>query len=125
MSCPLNCCATFTLVPLGKVPGSPTVRHRIHSCGIMALFAWNAIMSSTTTDGLGKLVLRLTLGILLLFPGMAKLSHGVRGIEGMVAAHGLPAFFGWAVYIGEVVAPILLIVGGYTRAAGEIGRAHV
>src|SRR3546814_13179296 len=91
----------------------------------MALFAWNAIMSSTTTDDLGKRVLRLTLGILLLFHGRAKLSHGVSGIEGMVAAHGLPAFFGWAVYIGEVVAPILLIVGVYTRAAGvlELGRA--
>jgi len=77
-------------------------------------------MSSTATDDLGKLVLRLTLGILLLFHGIAKLSHGVSGIEGMVAAHGLPAFLGWAVYIGEVVAPILLIVGVYARAAGVL-----
>ena len=75
-------------------------------------------MSSTSSDNLGKLVLRLSLGILLLFHGMAKLSHGVSGIEGMVAAHGLPGFFGWAVYIGEVVAPILLIIGVYTRLAG-------
>lgn len=77
-------------------------------------------MSSTSSDDLGKLVLRLTLGILLLFHGMAKLSHGVGGIEGMVAAHGLPGFLGWAVYIGEVVAPILLIIGVYARAAGVL-----
>jgi putative oxidoreductase len=70
------------------------------------------------SDDLGKLVLRLTLGILLLFHGVSKLMHGVSGIEGMVAAHGLPAFFGSAVYIGEVVAPILLIIGMYTRLAG-------
>lgn len=75
-------------------------------------------MSSTTTDDLGKLVLRLALGILLLFHGMAKLSHGVSGIENMVASHGLPAFFAWGVYIGEVLAPVLLIIGIYTRAAG-------
>lgn len=75
-------------------------------------------MSSTTTDGLGKLVLRLSLGILLLLHGIAKLKGGVSGIEGMVASHGLPAFFAWAVYIGEVVAPLLLIIGMFTRLAG-------
>lgn len=75
-------------------------------------------MSSTTTDDLGKLVLRLTVGILLLFHGVAKLSHGVSGIENMVASHGLPAFLGWGVYVGEVLAPVLLIIGVYTRAAG-------
>src|SRR3546814_16529692 len=111
MSCPLNCCATFTMVPLGKVSGSPTVRHRIHSCGIMALFDWNAIMSSTTTDDLGKLGLRLTLGILLLFHGMATLSPGVCGIEAMLTDHGRPASFGRAAYIGVVVDPDLLFVG--------------
>jgi putative oxidoreductase len=72
------------------------------------------------SDDLGKLVLRLLLGILLLFHGVSKLMHGVIAIESMVAAHGLPAFLGSAVYIGEVVAPILLIIGMYTRLAGLI-----
>lgn len=73
-----------------------------------------------SSDDLGKLVLRLVLGILLLLHGVSKLTHGISGIEGMVAAHGLPAFLGSAVYIGEVVAPILMIIGMYTRLAGVL-----
>ena len=34
--------------------------------------------------------------------------------------HHLPAFVGYLVYIGEVVAPALLIVGLFTRAAAAI-----
>src|SRR3546814_13427899 len=30
----------------------------------------------------------------------------------------MPAFFAWAVYIGEVIAPLLLIFGFYTRLGG-------
>lgn len=77
-------------------------------------------MSSNTLDDLGKLVLRLTVGILLLFHGIAKMRYGISGIESMVVARGLPAFFSWAVYIGEVVAPLMLIFGLYTRVAGLI-----
>jgi putative oxidoreductase len=72
-------------------------------------------MSATNTDDLGKLILRLTIGILFLFHGVAKLMNGVGGIEAMVVARGLPAFFAWGVYIGEVLAPLLLILGLYTR----------
>lgn len=72
-------------------------------------------MSPTTLDDLGKLTLRLTVGILILFHGIAKLMNGIGPIESMVVARGMPAFFAWAVYIGEVVAPLLLIIGVYTR----------
>lgn len=77
-------------------------------------------MSSNTLEDLGKLVLRLTVGILLLFHGIAKMRYGISGIESMVVARGLPAFLSWAVYIGEVVAPLMLIFGLYTRVAGLI-----
>ena len=70
------------------------------------------------SDDLGKLLLRLVLGILLLFHGIAKLTTGISGIEGLVAAHGLPSFLASGVYVGEVIAPILLIIGMYTRLAG-------
>lgn len=66
---------------------------------------------------LGKLVLRLMLGGLLLFHGVAKLQHGVDGIVEQVAETGLPAAFGYFVYVGEVLAPILLILGLWTRLA--------
>src|SRR5690606_35879675 len=75
-------------------------------------------MSPSTFDDLGKLVLRLALGILLLLHGVAKLLNGIGPIEGMLVARGMPAFFAWAVYLGEVAAPLLLIFGLYTRLGG-------
>lgn len=75
-------------------------------------------MSSSTLDNFGKLILRLTLGLLLILHGAAKLSSGIGGIEAMVIARGLPAFLAWGVYVGEVIAPLLLIVGIYTRLGG-------
>lgn len=74
-------------------------------------------MSSTSCDDLGRLIMRLALGIFILLHGIAKLSGGIGGIEGMVTAHGLPAFFAWGAYVGEVIAPVLLIVGLYSRIA--------
>lgn len=72
------------------------------------------------SDDLSKLVLRLTLGILLLMHGIFKVQNGIGGIMGMVASHGLPGFVAYGVYIGEVIAPILLIVGLYTRVAAVL-----
>lgn len=69
---------------------------------------------------IAKLVLRLTLGLLMLFHGIAKLRYGIGPIEGMVMAKGLPAIVAWGVYIGEIVAPLLLIVGAQVRAAAAI-----
>jgi putative oxidoreductase len=68
----------------------------------------------------GKLVLRLVLGVLILFHGVGKLIHGIDYISGVVAAAGLPSFFAWGVYIGEVVAPALLVVGLLTRPAALV-----
>ena len=44
------------------------------------------------TDDAGKLVLRLSVGVLMLLHGIHKLLHGVDGIGGMLAGMGLPAF---------------------------------
>lgn len=64
---------------------------------------------------LGKLIVRLTLGGLLLFHGVAKLFHGVGFIEGQLASHSIPAFFAWGVFIGELLAPLMVILGYQTR----------
>lgn len=66
-------------------------------------------------DDIGKLVLRLTLGILILLHGIAKLMHGIGPIEGMVTAMGMPAFIAYGVYAGEILGPLLLITGFYAR----------
>lgn len=71
-------------------------------------------------DDIGKLVLRLTLGILMLMHGVAKLRYGVSGIENMVQSHGLPGFFAYGVFVGEVIAPLMAIFGFYARIGGAI-----
>ncbi|WP_226092707.1 DoxX family protein [Dickeya oryzae] len=68
----------------------------------------------------GKLVLRLSFSILMLFHGVHKLLGGVGPIQGMLAAHGLPGFIAYGVFMGEVVTPILMILGIFTRPAALI-----
>lgn len=72
------------------------------------------------TDDIGKLVLRLTLGILILLHGIAKLVGGVAGVEKMLQSIGLPSYFAFGVYVGEVLAPILVIIGLYARVGAGI-----
>lgn len=64
---------------------------------------------------LGKLILRLTLGGLLLFHGVSKLLNGTGFIEGLLASHGIPAFVAYGVFIGELLAPLMVILGYHTR----------
>lgn len=58
----------------------------------------------------GKLVLRLTLGVLLLLHGIAKLK-GVGGIEGMLQGVGLPPVLAYGVFLGEIVGPLMVLFG--------------
>jgi putative oxidoreductase len=69
---------------------------------------------------LGKLVLRLTLGVLMLFHGVNKLVNGVGGIQGMLAGHGLPEFLAFGVFLGEIVGPLLVIVGYQLRLGAAL-----
>lgn len=64
---------------------------------------------------LGKLIIRLTLGGLMLFHGIAKLIHGTGFIEGQLAGLGIPAIFAYGVFIGELLAPLMVILGYQTR----------
>jgi putative oxidoreductase len=72
-------------------------------------------MNPNTQADLGKLVLRLVLGIMVLLHGVAKLRGGVDPIQGMLTAHGLPAALAYGALLGEVVGPLLLISGFYAR----------
>ena len=72
------------------------------------------------TDDLGKLLLRLALGGLMLLHGIAKVIKGPAAINGMVAAAGFPEQLGYLVYVGELVAPLLLILGVLTRPAALV-----
>ncbi len=67
-----------------------------------------------------RLLLRLVLGGLILLHGISKLSNGIGPIAGLVAQAGAPAIFANLVYVGEVIAPVLLIIGLWTRAAALV-----
>lgn len=75
-------------------------------------------MSSSVSDDLGKLVLRLGIGLMLLPHGLAKIDGSLGFIGGSLVSQGLPSFLAYGVYIGELLAPILIVLGLYTRAAG-------
>ena len=63
---------------------------------------------------LGLLILRLSLGVMMLLHGIAKL-NGVGHIKGMLENQGLPTILAYGVYFGEIIAPLLLIAGYRTR----------
>ncbi len=66
-------------------------------------------------ESTGKLILRVSLGFLILLHGISKLAHGVDWLDGMLADAGLPAFFKYGVYVGELLAPLAVIAGFYSR----------
>ena len=69
---------------------------------------------------LAKLVLRIGFAGLFLLHGLHKMHHGVAFIEGKFLEFGLPSFFAYAVFLGEVAAPILIIIGLFTRLSAFV-----
>jgi putative oxidoreductase len=65
----------------------------------------------------GRLVLRITLGGLILFHGIDKVLHGISWMQAPLAAAHLPGFVAYGVFVGEVAAPVFLILGLGTRLA--------
>ncbi len=69
---------------------------------------------------LGKLILRLALGLLILLHGIAKLRGGLDPIVGMVQAHGLPGFVAYGALVGEVLAPLMVLAGFHARIGAAL-----
>lgn len=69
---------------------------------------------------LGKLILRVTLSLLILFHGVSKVFHGIDPIISMIDRVGLPSAVAYLVYIGEVAAPILVLLGIWIRPAALV-----
>ena len=65
----------------------------------------------------GLFLLRLALGAIMLFHGIFKVTHGVAWIQEMLIVHKLPGFLAYGVYVGEIVAPLLLMLGLAARFA--------
>jgi putative oxidoreductase len=77
-------------------------------------------MNHGMAEDTGKFILRVTLGVLFLLHGVHKLINGIGGIEGMLEGAGLPAFLAYGVYVGEVLAPILVILGWHARVGAAL-----
>ena len=72
-------------------------------------------MNANTQHDIAKLLLRMTLGALVLLHGIAKMKGGMGGIVGMVEARGLPGPLAYGVLLGEVVGPLMLLAGFHAR----------
>ena len=77
----------------------------------------NTVNRMFAHEDAGKFLLRLTVGGLMLFHGLHKLFDGIDGISGMLVAKGLPGFIAYGVLRGEVLCPLLVILGVLTRPA--------
>lgn len=74
------------------------------------------------SEDAAKLILRLAIGILVLLHGIYKLQNpgAVDWIGGMLSSLHLPAVLAYLVYLGEIVAPIMLILGYRTKLAAAL-----
>ncbi len=66
---------------------------------------------------LGKFLLRLGVGGLMLLHGINKLDKGIGSIKDIVISNGLPEMLSYGVYLGEVVAPVLILIGLKVRTS--------
>jgi putative oxidoreductase len=68
----------------------------------------------------GKLLLRVTVAGLILFHGVDKIMHGIAWMQQPLAVLHLPGWVAYGVFIGEIVAPLLLIAGIGARVAALV-----
>src|SRR5450432_1970293 len=87
------------------------------------LMATSSLRASAPRQGgadAALLILRLVLGILVLLHGISKLPPPPTEIAGILAKMNLPAALSYGVYLGEIVAPVLIIIGVWTRLAALV-----
>ncbi|MFJ1322399.1 DoxX family protein [Capnocytophaga canis] len=71
---------------------------------------------------LGLLILRLSVGLLMIPHGIHKLlNSGALGyIQSLLEAKGLPTFISYGVFVGEIIAPLLIVIGFRTRISALV-----
>jgi putative oxidoreductase len=76
--------------------------------------------SNQMREDTGKLLLRLTVAVLMLFHGYSKIVNpgAIEWIGGTLSAYSLPTALAYGVYVGEILAPLLLVAGVYCRVGG-------
>ena len=64
---------------------------------------------------LGILFARLGLGVCLFMHSFAKILHGIGGVKSILTKAGLPEIMAYGSYVGEVIAPMMIILGIFSR----------
>lgn len=78
-----------------------------------------------TNADVGLFLLRLVVAVVLLPHGVDKLLDGVGYIEGILARHNLPVLLAYGVFVGELLAPMMLLVGYHSRMAAGLIAVHM
>lgn len=80
------------------------------------------MLQALHNDALGKLILRLAVGGMVLPHGIAKLLNpdSLNWIGTQLASQGLPSFLAYGVLIGELLAPLMAIIGWQARLGGML-----
>ena len=68
-----------------------------------------------TNSDIGLLIIRIALGGIIFFHGFHKLMHGLDDQFAILSSNGIPAQFMYFVYVSEVLAPVLVVLGILTR----------
>lgn len=73
----------------------------------------------THSDDVGKLLLRVSIAAFILVYGIEKLTNPamMEYIRGLLVDIGVPGFVAYGVYFGEIIAPLMLLIGWRTRFA--------
>lgn len=77
------------------------------------------------SEQIGKLLLRLGVGSLVLFHGVHRLLTGLDPVRELLANHKLPEALAYATYLGELVGPVLVILGLFTRVGAFLIGAEI
>lgn len=78
------------------------------------------MLNPPQSDDLGKLVVRLMAGILILFHGAHKILNpdSLDFIRSLLTTISLPSSLAYGVYLGEVVGALMVILGVFSRIGG-------
>lgn len=71
-------------------------------------------------NDLGLLILRIAVSVLMFLHGISKFGGSLEFIKGMLAEKGIPDFIAYGVLVGEILAPIAILIGFRTRIAAAI-----
>lgn len=71
-------------------------------------------------ENVALLIIRLLVGVLIIFHGFGNLLSGYEFITGVLSNAGLPGVFAYGAFFGEIVAPILIIIGYRLRIASLV-----